>query len=165
MTSHLITLALLPLITAVFLRQANARARKNELQFIVEYPMAVKLFAVVNLIPVLYLIYRSGDAKPDAQVIMWTVIGCWGLGGIYLLFEFFGVVISFDDAHIDVRAPWRKRREIPWNDVQSIRYSKGMQWWVVDTASHGKVRLHQYMRGIPEFLAMAEKKTTTRPES
>lgn len=44
-----------------------------------------------------------------------------------------------------------KRKSMRWDEVKSVRYSFGMQWFIVESASGDSARISAMLIGLPEF--------------
>jgi len=93
--------------------------------------------------------------RPDASAMVFVTLL---LGWLHL--EFSWVRILFDEQGITTRSPWRRSRQVPWAEVKKVSYNAILQWHVIATRGHGKIRMHDYLSGIPEFL---EELGTRRP--
>lgn len=147
------------LLCAMTLRLIKARTRKEATfsngRYVLDYGISMKAAAVsTSLFACFLLINTVHESLTESD----QVTGAWTLTVITvpafcsLLFEAFGVTISFDDHAIYTRSPWRKQRTIPWSDVQSVDFSQINQWHLIRTANQDSVRLSVMLQGSQTLL-------------
>ncbi|MDF1525059.1 MAG: hypothetical protein RRA15_10720 [bacterium] len=98
---------------------------------------------------------RSTNTLLLATFLFFTLV-CFAL-----LLETFFVRIRYSVWGLLTSSPWRPSREVPWHSITSCRWCGSYEWHVLETRGYGKVRLHSYLAGLPEFFSMLEEK---RPE-
>jgi hypothetical protein len=137
------------------LRATVGRRAEHDGEFtVLRYGLALRVFAACSFaIPLLltYAAFRyAANRSPGMAFAVFFFVLSW-----ILIQETFGVQIAFDEMAIHTRSPWRRTRTIPWTDVTSISFSPGLDWYVLHTKSHGNVRAHTGLRGLPELLRAA----------
>lgn len=148
-----LAVAVVPIVLSFLLRSAH----KESIAFVgsrsVGYTKAMRVFAVLGWgLPVLVSVLVGLTAK-DARILTAVLAAVPFVALILPLYlEVFWVSITWDDANIYTRSPWRRRRTIPFSAVKSCDYSTSMQWYRIHTDGYGIVRLHSLMRGIPDLL-------------
>lgn len=95
------------------------------------------------------LVVHPGD---DPRGMAGVVVGFFALNLLQHA-EYFGVRVTFDEAGIRTRSPWRAGRHIPWSAARRAWYSGGARWHVIETERQGRVRLHDFLRGVDSLLA------------
>jgi hypothetical protein len=119
---------------------------------ILTYGLPLRVFVVVFWVFWLGLVGLVVVQPPDDPVgVATAVCGLFALI-LPLHLEFFGVRVSFDEAGIRTRSPWRAERQIPWPDIRQGWYSSVLQWHVIQTEGYGRVRLHDLMSGVDSLL-------------
>ena len=53
--------------------------------------------------------------------------------------------------------PWSRSRFIAWSDVTSVRYSAMMQWFRVTGRDGTRIRVSQYLIGMPDFARLIKR--------
>ena len=96
-----------------------------------------------------------GVFKGSKEEIMWVAALFVFLAfiGIATLIEGYFVKVVYDETAVISYSPWRRDvRMIPWSDIESVRYSKIMQWYVCKTRNKGNVIVSSYLMGLNDFL-------------
>ncbi len=92
---------------------------------------------------------------------LWCValFACLMFTGVAMLIEAYLVRIAYDETAITAYSPWRRDiRMIPWSDIESVRYSGTMRWYVCKTKNHGNLILSSYLMGLGDFLEEMEER-------
>lgn len=149
-----LTTAIVPIALSFLMRSAQQESIAAAGSRSVAYPKAMRVFVMLGWVfTVVIAIFAGFTAKSADIKNAAMVVGLFVVLILPLHLEAFGVLISWDDANIYTRSPWRGRRTIPFTAVKSCNYSTGMQWYRIHTDGYGIIRLHLLMRGIPELLA------------
>lgn len=149
-----LTAAIVPLVLGWLLRAAQAESLATAGQRVVAYPKTFKVFVMLGWVATIVIAIFAGFTARNADILnAAAVVGLFIALMLPLHLEAFGVRITWDDAFIHTRSPWRKARKIPFSAVRSCDYSHAMQWYRIHTDGYGTIRLHQLTRGISELLA------------
>lgn len=141
---------------ALILKSVRRTAIADGQQRVLRYNRATRVLAVIGwplwLVLLVVLLLRSDQAP---------LVAVAELGLLFLLIlavslEFFIVRIAYDVNGIYTQSPWRPPRAISWVDVERAWFSSLMQWYVIETRAHGRVRLHVYVNGIESLLGELE---------
>lgn len=149
---------IVPLILGWLLRSANSATKKVGGVSWLTYSNEMKLLSVVLslIVPALIILWFNVDAK-DKEPVAWMIALFGGLT-LPLFLELFFVRIGYDSKKIYCKSIWRPNRDVAWPDVQSVTFSQSMSWWVLETNHSGKIRVSQFMSGVPELLKELEKR-------
>lgn len=119
---------------------------------VLAYGRPLKAFVVLGWAGLLGLtvltVARPGD-DPGSKV---TALAALFALVLIMHLEFFRVRVAFDEFGIRTRSPWRASREIPWAAVRRVWYSANLQWHVIETDGHGRVRLHDFLGGVDSVM-------------
>ncbi len=148
-----------PMVLGWLLRSPDQAAKEKGGKLWLEYGKLMKGMALLfaGLVALLVGLWFT-VAPDDKQPVAWMV-ALFGLLDLPLLIEFFGVRIGFDDEQIYCHSAWRKNRVIPWGEIKSCTYSKVNKWWVIETASQGRIRIHEFISGRESFFEAMKRKT------
>lgn len=89
------------------------------------------------------------------QAALFCVIGfsVFLLLGIYMLAETLVERVIASDIGLEQRSPWRTRRRIRWDEIESVGFSKVNRWFVV-AGPKSKIRISFFLVGIRECAAL-----------
>lgn len=129
------------------------RRRDEALVGVLEYSWGWHAFVAAGwLVFILGLGADVGRGRtPDASAMVFVTLL---LGWLHL--EFSWVRILFDEQGITTRSPWRRSRQVSWAEVKKVSYNPILQWHVIATRGHGKIRVHDYLSGVYEFVMYLE---------
>jgi hypothetical protein len=139
-------------VLAVLLRTARPGAWRLGSRFVLQYGTPMKVLGVIMLLLGQFLLFAASQSSEDQRTLAWTVSGVLALGAFYFFIEVFFVRIEFDDAFFYPVVPWRRPRQIPWTDVDSVEFSPRNSWYLIRTRHHGVVRASRYLSGISSLL-------------
>lgn len=154
----MITTAVTVYVISLIVNGVRAEASRVGHQRVLEYgpgPKRIALVGWVGFAIVMGVLLFSPTA--DWELILWTVV-LLGLPVLVLNLEFYGVRISYDAEGIQTRSAWRWPRKIPWSEVQQVWYSRPFQWYVIQTTSGGRIRLHDYLDGADSLIGELRKR-------
>jgi hypothetical protein len=142
-----------PLVLSLIFKSAQKETQSTTGSQSLSYPKAMRIFVYAGWTVVLAVAVLGAYTakKADLKYVLLTM-GLFAGLVLPLHLETFGVRITWDKENIHTKSPWRKRRTIPFSAVRSYDFSASMQWYRIHTEGHGIIRLHQFMRGIPELL-------------
>jgi hypothetical protein len=157
-------IAAVPLLEILFLafRKPHARGDSGSGFFVLEYGLGLKAFAIFavgafSLIGAMYI--WAFVSSPDHGGLSLTLIaGVWGtmlLLSTVLGLEMFRSFCRFSQTQIMRQSPWTGKLSIDWQEIDSIMYDNFAQWYMIRSA-RGKIRLHRYLNGLGDFLAIAK---------
>ncbi len=66
----------------------------------------------------------------------------------------FALVVS--EEGLDCQSPWRSRKFIAWNEVESISFSTMNLWFIIKAKDGRKFRVHVFVSGVSVFLEKCE---------
>lgn len=120
---------------------------------VLRYGLPLRCLSVVVLVIVSgSLIFSNFDPKTSPEDT-----GLLVAGGVmtalflYFFIEMFFVRIEFDEARISTFTPWRSSRQIPWSDIASFRHDEAHCWYIIQTRTHGTLRVSTFLSGINNF--------------
>lgn len=147
-----------PLLLGWLLHSAKRTARKEDGVTWLDHSRAMKgltLFFVGFMAAMMVASFVARSQDKGNILAMVALIG--GLM-VPMVIEVFFVRIGFDATRIYCHSGWRRNRVIDWSEVESVVFSSTMQWWVIQTTRHGKIRASAYMAGLDEFLAELDRR-------
>jgi len=97
-------------------------------------------------------------APNDKESVAWMAL-LFGVLDLPLLIEFYGVRIGYDEKKVYCFSGWRKNRILSWSEIKSCGYSPTNKWWVIETATQGKIRIHEFISGRDSFFAAMRERT------
>ncbi len=149
-----LTVVIVGLVLAWLLQPAQAESAEKAGQPVVAYPKKFKVFVVLGWVATAAFAILGGLTAKDGDIrSVYAVVGLFTALFLPLHLEVFGVRITWDEAFIHTRSPWRKARKIPFSAVRSCDYSTSMQCYRVHTFAYGTIWLSPWAQGTPEFLA------------
>jgi hypothetical protein len=141
-----------PIALGLLLKSVNAHARSEGSTKWLEYGPVMKGMSLSFLAPVIAITMAGFFVEPKDRNPVFLGAAFFGALTLPLLIECFLVRIGFDDQQVFCLSGWRRRRVIPWDEIESASYSGPMMWWVISTRNHGKIRAHLYLSGVSDFL-------------
>ncbi len=114
--------------------------------------------AALVVIAVLLLLY--GDDKADAAGLLGIICLPLTASAVYCLGEAYWTRIEFDGEGIYTHSLWRPDREIPWDDIRGYSFSSRNNWHILETESHGRIRLDTLLVGLGSFFDELRKRRT-----
>jgi hypothetical protein len=127
-------------------------------QRVLAYGRPIKALAIVFWLCWVGFFVAAIFAPAEDRVVAAVVVLGFLLLALSLHLEFFGVRVVFDASGIRARSPWRPTRMIPWSAVTHVWYSPVLRWYVVETASLGCLRLHDFLSGTDTLLNELERR-------
>jgi hypothetical protein len=58
---------------------------------------------------------------------------------------------------LDCRCPLRRRRLVPWAEVEHIEFDRSGQWFVIQARGGWTIRVHKWVAALSGFLAVCER--------
>lgn len=139
-------------VTVLLLKTVRAEAEPADGEIILQYGKSLRwlvsffwVCCVGGFIVVLL-------APPSTRVVAAIVVSIFFFANLSLHLELHYVQIKYDSSGITTVSPWRSSRRIPWSDVKIASYSAVARWYVIDTVSFGRIRLHDYLNGVQSLL-------------
>jgi hypothetical protein len=120
---------------------------------LLEYGPRLKWMVIVSWIFTAGLLTFMAFSPTAGWGLILTTAALLGGATFALHREFFGVRITYDDEGIQTRSGWRSSRTIPWSDIQKGWYSRALQWYVIQTGNHGRIRLHDFLDGRESLIS------------
>lgn len=144
----------IPLLILRFSRAAREPGRRNGDRTWLEYGRGIRIFTTLFGVLVLWQvglwIFSTPEHRFDAMMLVLIFGSLW----MPLALEVFLVRIGYDGSTLWCFSPWRRRREIPLEELGTPHYSGWMKWWVIPTSRLGKVRISDFVAGRDAFLKM-----------
>lgn len=155
--------AIIELILGWISKGARHRATDESGRNILCYGKELKIVgAVVTIFWIaLIILVFMGVFEGTKEDILWVtaLFAFLTTTGIAILIEAYFVRIVYDETTITAYSPWRRDiRMIPWSDIESIRYSGMMRWYICKTKNHGNLILSSYLMGLDDFLEELEER-------
>jgi hypothetical protein len=135
-------------------RRLSRRFFRNSDPGTLHYGPGFKGMAIWSAIPAVALCVGTPFASPHELPLALGVTGTMVLLSAFLILEAFRIQVVYDDDTVRTKSPWRRDRVIRWEDLGPVTYSRSMRWHKIATRDQGFVRLHEYLGGIPPFLAL-----------
>jgi hypothetical protein len=82
----------------------------------------------------------------------------FGLGGIYCFGEFFKVKGTFNYDSIDFHSPWTGRKVEMWDDLISVKFIPGVNWYLLVFNSGKKIRISNLITGHGDVINLVKHK-------
>ena len=143
---------------SLVLRSIRPQAELVDGAHVVRYGRPMKLLTVGFWLCYLGAFVAALFAKPDGQFQLMILISSFLLMVLILHIEIFHVRVIYDEMGVRTFSPWRRRRLIPWSAIRRVYFSDPLKWYVVETAGHGRVRLHVFLSGVESFLDEIERR-------
>ena len=149
-----LTVVIVGLVLAWLLRPAQAESAEKAGQPVVAYPKKFKVVVVFCWVATAAFAILFGVTSKDEDLTnVYVVFGLFTALVLPLHLEVFCVRITWDEAFIHTRSPWRKARKIPFSAVRSCDYSTSMQCYRIHTFACGTIWLSPWAQGTAELLA------------
>lgn len=156
------------IISAVLLVLLNVSLRtkvekNSDGDFILKYPAPIKLFGLILLVLGVFLTITviNTAVQKDEEDIFLLVTTCFSILFAFPLFLFIEILFGkciVNEIRIFSHTPWSKKREIRWEDVTEVRYSRGFRWFVIRNGKTKPVRVSSMVAGINELVLILEQK-------
>lgn len=149
---------IVPMVLGWLLRSRSSEAKQENGITWLYYGKAMKGFALFFSVIVVGLVVIGFNVEPKDKLPVLGLIALFGGLSLPLLLEAFFVRVGYDADNIYCQSVWRANRVILWSEVGSATFSESMRWWVLDTEHSGKIRIHEFMSGLDEFLLKLEER-------
>ncbi len=156
------------LVILMMVRKTRKHALRDDLtgEMILSYGLMMRLFSLLMpgffLILIVAILATEGIAKPGNTPLVIGLSAIALVAGFPVL-EAFGVSIRLGDQSIIGCAPWRLPRTIDWNDIQSIKYSDSMKWFLIEDSNGTQIRVSILISGLGDFVT--EIRTRLQPST
>ncbi len=127
------------LVVYLLARGVRPDAQLREGRQWVEYGTGYRVLSAALFPLSAFVTYAALHSSLDQRVLALLIAGLFWLGTVYLAYEIFFVQLSYDDQFIYHQSPLRGRRQIPWDAVIGIDYSRVVQAFMVQTDGHGMI--------------------------
>lgn len=106
------------------------------------------------------VIFMPPEKEGDTEIIL----------GLYAFFAFLSAPLLWESMRfalfispkgLDCRSPWRRKRFLPWNEVNALSYSVLNSWFVIRASDNWKFRVSILVPGLSKFLAQCEQHLPT----
>lgn len=156
-TSGLIGGIIATILLSVLASRANPKAKETDGRKVITYGVPIKILGWVMMALGGFFVFAASKASQDQTVIAWSVAGTIFFGCLSLWVEFYLVSIEFTSTDIHTRSPWRKKRQIKWEDITEYSYSEINRWYKLKTKSNGIIRLSILLSGLDDFFEELER--------
>jgi|GEM_PF-4011138 len=119
---------------------------------VLRYSTSFRIFALLAVVLPFLLTSKSTTAQGEELLTIWVMTLAFWAFWYWLILEFWGVEISFDDQFIYAVSPWVKPRQIPWDNIVSNSFWAAVQWYVFHTKDHGDLIAPTGLNGIQKLL-------------
>ncbi len=134
-------------------RSSQRPAERTGSSSLLRYGMALRALSTVFLLLIfcilLFAEYDPKNKPEDNGMLMAS--GILAAVALFFFIEMFFVRIEFDETRIKTHTPWRSSREIPWSDIQSFQHDQAHCWYIIQTRTHGTLRISTLLSGINDF--------------
>lgn len=86
----------------------------------------------------------------NALVLLALAMPIWGLS-----VEFFGTEYHVTPTGLRKHSPWTRNFDVRWDELETAKWQQGSGWLVIRT-THGKIRIHELIRGRWKVTAALE---------
>ena len=152
-----ITALVLPIIFSVMFAANKRAARRVGSVSIIEYPRIAKVIGILAIGAGAFMLFLGFHAPENERTIALSFCGAFSLLFFFLPLEFFFRRIEFNDHEIVIYCAWRKVRRIPWIEVVSFEHLHIVKEWVLETRSHGTIKLSTFLQGLEDLRAATYK--------
>jgi len=133
---------------------SKGRARRGTAgEIVMEYGKAWKAVPIVaGVVWTILLVLLTLDSPPKTGDLP-AIAGILAIIVVTLLpttMELYGVSHRITSNGIQKHTPWSRDLTLRWNEVRSVSYNIGMNWYVVEGAA-GSVRISRYIDGLNDF--------------
>ena len=134
------------------------RKRPGESQWIVSYPLAVQIMAVVGLLFVYTGVSLLAEITPGAAAKLLVVILSIPAGVMVFMAaaEVFASETSYDDSMLYRCTPWRQIIAVPFDDIVRIENSPLRYQFAIHSKDGRVIRVCKWTERADDVLAYAE---------
>lgn len=127
---------------------------------VISYGWAFRTFALFGFIGMIAFFFaaRAGGGSERVQALFL----CFVLLAASCCLEAFFTRVVCHAGHLERRSIWRRRAELRWQDIDSVNWSEGLQWFGLCSASGETAYVHGLMNGVG---AMAQKVIELAPHA
>ncbi|BCS95464.1 hypothetical protein DSLASN_10960 [Desulfoluna limicola] len=141
----------------------------KNVNLVMQYSRGYKCISAVGLLAViifpLLMIDQEYKGVQEYDKIDYVLVALLFLIlSVPLFLEFHFIKIVATEEHIICQSPWRKKRIIGYNEIESIRYSTIFQWYRIKTKQQGVLVLHNYLSTEQQLLMLIENKSGIKAE-
>ena len=135
-------------------RRASATVDASSGARIARYPAAARLLAWFLLLAVVAISGFVLTHLPSTrETVIGAIISCAFIAATAsLLLEFTSIRASWTPKQVELSSPWGGKRAIDWSDLTEVRFSQGMNWFVLRGRTWTVVRLSGLLGGLTELL-------------
>ena len=133
-------------------RNATASSGATSGTRIARYPLAAR--AVVWVLALISLGVWAILLQVPPDQVRTGVIACSSFTAVVLLLllEFTCARASWSESGLAYRSPWRKARNINWEDIVEVGFSARLSWILIRSRSGAVIRLPTLLGGLSELL-------------
>lgn len=126
--------------------------------YTLQYGTAFRYFAIglTVVLPCLTVLGTLIDPQLREAETFWYVFKlAWlfgGVPGLLLCNEAYRTRITIDADLIQAHSAWTGRKSIPWNEIDTITFTTGSEWFVIHSSKSRKIRVYILLDGISRFI-------------
>ena len=142
-------------------KSSQRAAKRIGSRFVLRYGWALRGLTLTTLLMMCSgLLFAKFDTKSPDEAGLLVCTGILTALFLFFFIEAFFVRIEFDVTTIYTFTPWRSHREIPWSDIISFRHYEHHNWYVIQTRTHGTLRVSTFLTGINNFVTTLRNNAT-----
>ena len=133
--------------------KSRMRKRTESDRYTLYHPSSTLVLGVVTAVFFFGIAIVSNTVGKNATTTIWTTLLFIGFGflSVPILADYFFARHRISEQGIEYGSMSGRRGSLRWAEIQRVRFSPAMKWFVLDGASHGKVRISAMLTGLPEF--------------
>lgn len=127
--------------------------RPDSERYTLRHPTSTLVLGVVVSVFFFGIAIISNTVGKNPTSTVWTtaLFIAFGVAGLPVIADFFFARHGVSDSGIAYGNMIGQRGNLPWSEVQSVRFSPAAKWFVLEGASGEKVRVSALLLGLPEF--------------
>lgn len=130
----------------------------------IHYGLVLTFFGWLALFGIPIFAASAAFAKPAGE---WSecrsilfLLGLFIPMGAATLWEYRRYLLTATEAGLDCRSAWRRRRFLPWSEIQELSYSQASYWFILRARDGWKFRMSIYVENPSLLLAILERHLT-----
>lgn len=139
-------------ISVAIVTYLSAKLRDQASDGSLRWGWGLFLLGLLCLVIVVFAVsafFHDSDVWTDRGeffAVIGLIVG-FGFGAILCFADYFIVRGSYDDQGIEFRTPWTGTKVERWKDLESVRFSAQMGWYVLKFRSGKVIRLSTLLSG------------------
>jgi hypothetical protein len=107
-------------------------------------------------------VYYMSAVEPSQRLLMAGIAGPFLLLALYIVVDFEGSYVTWDDRAIISATPWRRPRAVEWANVATSRFDQERGTLEIKGIDGTTIRLQKLMSGIPTLRAELRSRAARR---